>query len=642
MSSDPAFVPYRPGILAEDGTQVGTHDPRLVRTNYFDGQLLKASDLTRDQTYLDERLLEVGQILGSGIARGLETSLLEGHRLRVRPGMAVAPSGRVLQLEGADLVVDLLDIAQLVSINEGKVRRLQRGLYAVALQYADVIADVAESYPTLDGKRRGHVGLWAEGVELTLVPLPLDLPEGDGLALRSALARRLIGTGQGLTLPGDETVALGLLAIDRTGAPAWLDQGLVRRPLRPAHAPFAVQDDLACHHQELFEDVLQARAERGLGSLFAAVQHFQLLPPFGPVPKAALDPVEARQSYFPEAFDVSVAPVRRCDLPSLLEDARSLAPIDLARDKDIDLLILVPMDDRSFAERARQLELRVRASDAVEPYPQLRPRILRALDALTLRLLPRPMPHKYAEDVAVWRAIWDATKEHELVYVRRPPRAAETQVSGIVLAQGFDPVDFAQSDVERVEAERDAALARAQQAETDLGIATLAKAHLEKTLSELQAQLAAAQAIHTADLAAVQALEAELKAAGELRLRLQREIEALQAQLEQQQGMRLADVAALRGVMSREAMKLDEQLARIPEAHRAALSLAVLAPPASDKLLWATLLRLSEKPEALPKLLEVVMTETQAGAPYARVMAKHGPDIGLDPALVEAWAALVP
>jgi hypothetical protein len=55
------FQPFAPGTTGSDGNRLGSIDPRLSRTNYFDGQLLKASDLTRDQIYLDERLLELGQ-----------------------------------------------------------------------------------------------------------------------------------------------------------------------------------------------------------------------------------------------------------------------------------------------------------------------------------------------------------------------------------------------------------------------------------------------------------------------------------------------------------------------------------------------------------------------------------------------------
>ena len=36
----------------------------------------------------------------------------------------------------------------------------------------------------------------------------------------------------------------------------------------------------------------------------------------------------------------------------------------------------------------------------------------------------------------VWQAIWDRTEEDNLFYLRRPTRAAETAISGIVLALG--------------------------------------------------------------------------------------------------------------------------------------------------------------------------------------------------------------
>ena len=47
-------------------------DSRLSRTHYFDGRLLTAEDLERDQVYLDERLREAGKVIGEGVAAGLE------------------------------------------------------------------------------------------------------------------------------------------------------------------------------------------------------------------------------------------------------------------------------------------------------------------------------------------------------------------------------------------------------------------------------------------------------------------------------------------------------------------------------------------------------------------------------------------
>ena len=68
----PGFHPLGDAELAEE-TLSGTADidPRLTRSQYFDGRLLTARDLTRDQIYLDQRVREIGQALGYGVESGL-------------------------------------------------------------------------------------------------------------------------------------------------------------------------------------------------------------------------------------------------------------------------------------------------------------------------------------------------------------------------------------------------------------------------------------------------------------------------------------------------------------------------------------------------------------------------------------------
>ena len=89
MSSIPVFAalgvqaPPVPGLPDEADL-----NPLLTRTHYFDGRLLTAADLTRDQLYLDGRLREIGQALGSGVVRGLETTLA-GGRIEIAPGIDV-------------------------------------------------------------------------------------------------------------------------------------------------------------------------------------------------------------------------------------------------------------------------------------------------------------------------------------------------------------------------------------------------------------------------------------------------------------------------------------------------------------------------------------------------------------------------
>lgn len=511
------FTPLRIGTTNAAGERISSIDPLLSRTNYFDGQLLKASDLNRDQIYLDERMLELGQVFGTGIVRGLDLSLRAGHLLDVLPGIAIAPSGRVLQLANTPLTIDLLNSGLIATLNDGRFRSYARGLYALALTHAEVVDGIAEAFPKdLAAPRRPHVAAWAEGVELRLMPLPLPLPRQDEIAVRATLARELLSGGERLALPSDDAVALGLIAVERSRI-LWLDRGLLRRPQRSLNTPNAIQQDLAAHYQELMQTVLAARQSAGLRGAFAASQYFRVLPPWGPVPQDSVDPVGGRQQFFPKDYEVSIAPVRRSELAAVLADSAHLAPIDLERDADCDMMVLVPMSDTAFALRARQLE----APASFVPRELGR---LARLDRLALRILPQPPIHRIDTDADVWRAIWADVNPAELMYVRRPPRTAETGVSAVVLALGMTlppPGAALPPDAAVLEEQLDAAL-------EDVDAAAEARAALEAEVARLKVRIAelekalAATGTPADALAEIERLRLALAAA-------QKEIEILKA-----------------------------------------------------------------------------------------------------------------
>ncbi len=527
-----SFQPYAPGTSDSAGNRIGSIDPRLSRTHYFDGQLLKASDLTRDQIYLDERLLEMGQVLGSGISQGLEVELIKNQLLRLHPGIAVAPSGRVLQLSGKTLEIDLQDSGFIADLNQGLYRRFNRGLYAVALKYAEVVDGVAEAYPAdLASRRSWQVSSYAEGVELTLIPLNIHLPRGDDLAMRAALAQQFIAAGNSFVLPSDEVIALGLIAIDQA-RPLWLDLGLLRRPLRRPNLGNALQLDLATHYQELFVAVQTARENGGRLNDFDASSYFRVLPPFGPLPKGAIDPVTGRQGYFPKDYEVAIAPVRRADLAAIIEESAHLAPMDLQRDADADIMVLVPMSDQAFAIRARQLE-----KSAQQQLPVINK--LPWFGGLTLRLFTQPPTHLIDTDADAWKAIWDEADGDELIYVRRPPRTAETNVSAVVLARGFELPEINTTlppDPASLEAQLDTALDESVAATAKLEQAKAKISALEEKIKQLEQSLGSDIELNEA-LAQLQTLKAELAAAEE-------QIKALQAGTEDAAVLKTALAAA--------------------------------------------------------------------------------------------------
>jgi len=420
----PIGDPLAAGISLDE-EKAAEFDLRLTRTHYFDGRLLTAEDLTRDQVYLDQRLRELGKVLGSGIISGLTLTLGPGSLLTLEPGMAMTPAGRVLHL-GSRLVVNLADRALISKTNDGLYSMLNRGLYAVALRYADVASELAEVFPTdLGAKRGSQYALITEAVQLGLVPLPIPLPQQSPMQIRARLMRELLGDDQLHGLLPEDAVALGLVSI-QDGVPRWLDAELLRHPLRAEPAIDSLQKDLSRQYEALLADIVRQREAGGLSGDFHASDYFTLLPPVGSLPKAAVDPVNGRQGYFPENYQVSIAPLRQSDLETIRAESLALPPIDLGNGEPVDIVVLVPLSNLDYGQYAARLER------DYDPATRQLPRI----DLLRLKLYPVRPVHALDTDQAAWQAIWERFGSNSPLYVRRPTRAAETAISGIVLARG--------------------------------------------------------------------------------------------------------------------------------------------------------------------------------------------------------------
>lgn len=422
--SDILFQPLGSPTPAGEGLdRIADIDPRLTRTHYFDGRLLTAEDLTRDQIYLDQRLRELGRVLGSGIMAGLELSFDRfTGLLTLAPGQALTPLGRVLEL-GTPLVVNLGDRALISTLNDGKYRSLNRALYAVVLRHVDVATDIAEVFPRDLGAQRGsQYAIVTESLQLGLVPLPLPLPQQSPLQIRARLMRELLGSSQFTSLIPEDSVPLGILAI-QNDTPQWLDAELLRHPVREEPGIGDLQKDLSRQYERLLTDVLADRASRGLSGDFHAHDYFSLLPPAGTLPKAAIDPANGRQGFFPEHYQISIAPIRQSDVELVKAESLHLPPIDLSNGEPVDIVVLAPLSNLDYGRWAAQLE------QNFDPTTRLLPQ----LDLLRLKLYPRHVPDT---DQTTWTQIWNLIGATQAFYVRRPTRAAETAISGIVLALG--------------------------------------------------------------------------------------------------------------------------------------------------------------------------------------------------------------
>lgn len=429
MSTMPGFVPIGNILPPVPGLpDQADFNPLLTRTHYFDGRLLTATDLTREQLYLDQRLREVGQALGTGVVRGLGVSLVGGW-IGIDAGLAVTAAGRVLELR-APLRLNLNNRAHLAVLNQGQFANLPHGLFALMLGYAERPAGVAEVFPRDLTERTAQYDVNEEGVQAALLPLPVPLAMTGEFALRAMLMRLAAeGALDAIGLPAD-AVALGVLAIT-DNSPRWLDGTLLRQPPRVLPGPGDRQADLQTQYEALLRDVVAARLP--LVGDFAASDYFRVLPPTGAVPKAAFDPVAGRQRFFPEHFQVSIAPVRVADLALMQQESLRLPAIDLARTEPVEVIVLVPLANERFGALATPLVRQPSAvAGATEPVARLLPR----LDLLSLRLYPLPPVHAVLDDQSAWRGIWDAVPDDALVFVRRPSRAAETGISAIRIAIG--------------------------------------------------------------------------------------------------------------------------------------------------------------------------------------------------------------
>jgi len=256
------------------------------------------------------------------------------------------------------------------------------------------------------------------------VPLPIPFPQQSPLFIRARLMRELLGNDQLSGLMTEDAVPLGVLAV-QDDTPQWLDPELLRQPARRAPGPGDLQADLARQYERLLGDVLAARRAGGLTGDFAAANYFALLPPVGMLPKEAIDPVNGRQGFFPENYQVTIAPIRQSDVELIKAESLSLPFIDLGANDPVDVIVLAPLSNLDYGHYAAQLE-------RTNPPG----RDLARLDPLRLKLYPTAPVHALDTDANIWTQIWDRLGERQPLFVRRPTRAAETGISGIVLALG--------------------------------------------------------------------------------------------------------------------------------------------------------------------------------------------------------------
>lgn len=228
------------------------------RSFFFNGRLLSAEDLTREQAARDDAERRLARLMGCGVAEGLTVSRGTGSVLRIAAGLGVTPSGAVIAIGNLDL--DLSSAGRGASFSGF-------GGCAASLAEGQPLAGVylLTLTPAWSGQGRaptllGEVGACNRRTQQPAVRARLvevQAPPGLGVAsVRNELAVALLSPGQGLAavpeggrvgwwmrqrigngaaapgLSADE-LPLALLQINASAEPLWIDTDSARRRLSP-------------------------------------------------------------------------------------------------------------------------------------------------------------------------------------------------------------------------------------------------------------------------------------------------------------------------------------------------------------------------------------------------------------------------
>ncbi|MFN3305125.1 MAG: hypothetical protein ACK44A_15620 [Roseateles sp.] len=342
------------------------------RSHFFNGRLLSAEDLIREQAARDDAEARLARLVGCGVATGLAVTAGTGSVLHIAAGLGVTPSGAVIDIGNLDL--DLSSAGRGASFSgfgncaaglaEGQPLA---GLYLLTLT------------PTWSGQGRaatllGEVGACNRRTQQPAVRARLvevQAPSGlDGASLRNELAVALLSPGQGLApvppggrvgwwmrqridgsaaAPGltDDELPLALLQIDAGAVPRWIDTDSARRRLAPP--PGGVGDAM---WPQSWAVEMQAFAAQFLGELSAprtAAASFVWLPPVLPLTAAQHAQLRRLVPGVPQAAE----PLSRAQFARALIEGWEDAPARLA-DAQLHLARLEGHADRLLLRALQQ------------------------------------------------------------------------------------------------------------------------------------------------------------------------------------------------------------------------------------------------------------------------------------------------
>lgn len=352
--------------------QILVGDPRRWRPRWFDGRFLAASDLQAEQNYFLIRQADLGRAGGSGVIEGLLVSEVAEaglERLRIAPGSGVTDNGELIVLPEA-LLVDPANVPQLqhldaafgLQVIPNEPGRTRTGLYILALRPVEWTANPVGAYPTsLTGKRTVQDGTIVEGCAVSLIPYPDTGQEETWQRRRGRVAREIFVEGRDRGLDSG-VLPLAMVAL-RGNFIEWVDPFLVRRETgaeRPVGMDFgfgarALREAHLLQYQRHFGDALDLES----GKSFLASEYFDVLPPVGQLPAAAIDPDRLTQRFFPAGIEVDLSFLPEDELPALIEESLLLPPLDLTAGFEAlsgtGVIVLVPLTRALFLANRNSL-----------------------------------------------------------------------------------------------------------------------------------------------------------------------------------------------------------------------------------------------------------------------------------------------
>jgi hypothetical protein len=341
-----------------------------TRPLWFDGRFLAAHDLAREQHYFLRRQAELGRAAGFGVLHGLTVDQgsqpVTGETIVIHAGVGITPAGGLVMLT-TDLTIQLSDIADEENLDEEfglstspqQPSRTRTGIFVIALRWLQFTANPITFYPSnLQSPRVSRDGDIVEATAVSLVPYTNPVNNYDASLQQAALAYQIFVGGNTGTLE-DSLLPLAMVSIDR-GVIQWIDMYLVRRDSGPQASGIqlqlsdpAVQQAYLLQYTAQLEAFVAQREAAGQMLNFAATDYFQALPSAGLLPLGAIDTNRYLQTFFPQQMNVELSLIPQDELPAVIEDGLSLAPLDLTQPAasyaNLSVYVLIAVPRNSYA-----------------------------------------------------------------------------------------------------------------------------------------------------------------------------------------------------------------------------------------------------------------------------------------------------